>query len=122
MDKYPLLAEGKSPMVPKTRRISMWVNPLLLVLGLYGVSARGQELRKTIANPTPVYPQLAKRMQLAGVVKIEVVIGPDGKIKDSKVIGGHPVLVEAAMTALRDWKYEKTNSETKTQVEFNFHY
>jgi protein TonB len=71
--------------------------------------ARGQEFRRTIANPAPVYPQLAKRMQLAGVVKIEVLIDPDGKIKDCKVIGGHPVLVEAAMNALPDWKYEKTN-------------
>ena len=110
-------------MVPKTRRISLWVNPLLLLaLGLYGASARGQEFRRTIANPAPVYPQLAKRMQLAGVVKIEVLIDPDGKIKDCKVIAGHPVLVEAAVTALRDWKYEKTNSETKTQIEFKFHY
>jgi protein TonB len=75
-----------------------------------------------ISNPAPVYPEVAKRMQLAGVVKIDVVVGPDGKIKESKVIGGHPVLVDAALTALRDWKYEKANSETKKQVEFKFHF
>jgi outer membrane biosynthesis protein TonB len=59
---------------------------------------------------------------MLGVVKIEVVVGPDGKIKEAKAIGGHPILVDAAMIALRDWKYEKTNSETKTQVEFKFHF
>jgi len=95
---------------------------LLVVLSLYAVTSTGQELRKTISNSPPVYPEIAKRMQLAGVVKIELVIGPDGKIKDSKVIGGHPILVDAATAALRDWKYEKTNSETKTQVEFKFHF
>ena len=95
---------------------------LVLSIGLFAASARGQELRKTIANPAPTYPEMARRMQLTGVVKIEVVVAPDGKIKDSKVIGGHPVLVDAAMTALHDWKYEKANSETKTQVEFKFHF
>jgi TonB family protein len=95
---------------------------LILSVGLSAASAGGQELRKIIANPAPVYPEMARRMQLAGVVKIEVVIAPDGKIKDSKVIGGHPVLVDAAMTALHDWKYEKANSETRTQVEFKFHF
>jgi len=48
-------------------------------------------------------------VQLTDVVKIEVVIDPDGKVNDCKVIGGHPVRVEAAMNGLRDWKYEKTN-------------
>ena len=104
-------------------RISSWVAYLLLMaISFWGFAARGQEVRKAISNPAPVYPQVAKRMQLEGVVKIDVVVGPDGKIKESKVIGGHPVLVDAAMTALRDWTYEKANSETKTQVEFKFHF
>jgi TonB family protein len=93
-----------------------------MAISFWGFAARGQEVRKTISNPAPVYPEVAKRMQLAGVVKIDVVVGPDGKIKESKVIGGHPVLVDAALTALRDWKYEKANSETKKQVEFKFHF
>jgi TonB family protein len=95
---------------------------LLIVLVLCTAAARGQELRKPIANPPPVYPEMAKRMQLVGVVKIEVVVGPEGKIKEAKVIGGHPVLVDAAMLALRDWRFEKSNSETKTQLEFKFHF
>jgi outer membrane biosynthesis protein TonB len=37
------------------------------------------------------------------------------------VIGGHPVLVESALRALRDWKYEKASSETTVQLEFKFH-
>jgi TonB family protein len=93
-----------------------------MAISFWGFATRGQEVRKAISNPAPVYPEVAKRMQLAGVVKIDVVVGPDGKIKESKVIGGHPVLVDAALTALRDWKYEKSNSETKKQVEFKFHF
>jgi protein TonB len=108
-------------MFLNSARYFAWL--LLLSIGLCVASARGQqEVRKIVANPAPVYPEMARRMQLSGVVKIEVVVAPDGKIKDSKVIGGHPVLVDAAMTALHDWRYEKGNSETKTQVEFKFHF
>lgn len=92
-----------------------------IALSLCALQATGQEARKAVSRPTPLYPEIAKPMRLAGVVKIEVVIGTDGKIKDTKVIGGHPILVEAALEALHDWKYEKASSETKIQVEFKFH-
>lgn len=95
---------------------------LLMAVSFCGITAKPQEGRRAVSHPAPVYPELARRMQLTGVVKIEVVVGPDGKITDSKVVGGHPLLVDAAMAALREWKYEKANSETKEQVEFKFHF
>ena len=54
------------------------------------VSVFGQESRKIVANPAPVYPQLAKRDRLSGTVKVLVTIAPDGHIKDAKVVGGSP--------------------------------
>jgi TonB family protein len=94
---------------------------LLLALSAYILTASGQEARKRLASPQPSYPELARRMGLSGVVKIELVIGADGEITESKVIGGHPLLADAALKALRDWKYEKAKSETKIEVEFKFH-
>jgi TonB family protein len=91
-----------------------------VVLSLCALLAAGQEARKAISRPSPSYPEIAKKMHLAGVVKIEVVVGTDGRIKDTKVIGGHPILVEAALEALHDWKYEKASSESKIQLEFKF--
>jgi hypothetical protein len=44
-------------------------------------------------------------VHLAGTVKVQVVIGPEGKIKDVKVIGGHPLLVDAVQETLKSWKY-----------------
>jgi TonB family protein len=54
------------------------------------------------------------------VVKIEVVIGADGQIKDTKVIGGHPVLVSSALDALKKWKYEPAKTETTATLQFDF--
>ena len=69
---------------------------LLMSLGVCAPQAFGQEARKLLVKPTPTYPEVAKRLNLEGTVKIEVVVGPDGEITGTKVIGGHPILVEAA--------------------------
>jgi TonB-like protein len=57
---------------------------ILLAMGLtLGVpSLHAQENRKLISNPTPAYPEMARRFRLSGVVKVQVLIAPDGQIKD----------------------------------------
>ncbi|MCU1241547.1 MAG: TonB-like protein [Candidatus Acidoferrum typicum] len=83
-------------------------------------STLGQESRKAIAKPTPRYPEIAKQLKLVGTVKIEVVIGPDGKVKNTNVVGGHPVLIDATLVALKEWKYEPAKSETTATLTFDF--
>ena len=67
------------------------------------------------------YPEVAKRARLSGTVKVEVLIASDGIIKDVKVIGGHPLFVDATMEALKKWKYVPSNTEASVSLEFNFH-
>jgi TonB family protein len=81
----------------------------------------GQEARKAISKPTPRYPEVAKQMRLVGTVKVEVIIGPDGKVKSTNVIGGHPVLIDATLVALKEWKYEPAKTETAATLTFDFH-
>ena len=95
---------------------------LALSVSFAALRSSAQEDRKRLSSPQPQYPELARRMNLSGVVKIEVVVGANGEIKESKVLGGHPLLAEAALKALRDWKFERANSESKIQVEFKFHF
>jgi TonB family protein len=64
---------------------------------------------------------MAKRMALTGTVKIEIVVGPDGQIKNTRVLGGHPLFVDAALDALKKWKYAPASMETTTILEFDFH-
>ena len=49
---------------------------------------------------------LARRMSIRGTVKMIVVVPPNGNLKDTKVVGGNPLLVNAAMDALKKWKFE----------------
>jgi TonB family protein len=92
----------------------------VMVLGLIAVSVFGQSARKILAQTNPVYPPMAKTLHLTGTVKVQVVIAPDGQIKEAKVIGGHPLFVETTLEALKRWKYAPANAETTADLEFNF--
>lgn len=96
---------------------------LAIVLILSAADSRAQESRKIISHPAPVYPEAAKRLSLSGTVKVQLVIASDGhiKIKEVKVIGGHPLPVAAVQEALKDWKYEPAKTESAVLLEFNFH-
>jgi len=94
---------------------------LVMALSLGVANLQAQDGRKVLSNPVPAYPEVAKRMRLVGTVKVQIVIGVDGRIKDKTFIGGHPVLVSAVEETLKNWKYAPSSGETTTQLEFNFH-
>ena len=77
--------------------------------------------RKVKSRTTPTYPELARRMNVSGKVKIEVVIAPDGRVKTTRVVGGHPLLVQTCQDALKEWKFVVSSEETTQIVEFEFH-
>lgn len=107
-------------MEMKTRKSAAKVL-LTMALGLVVPGLRAQEARKALYSPTPTYPETARQFRLSGVVKVQVLIAPDGQIKDVKVIGGHPLLVNAVEDALKNWKYAPASSETTATLVFNFH-
>ena len=106
----------------KLYRLSI-VGAMLLGECLLGnVLALGQEAmaRKIKSQVAPAYPDLARRMSITGVVKIQVRVDKSGTVKDTKLIGGHPVLANAALDAIKRWKYEPASDETVGIVEFRF--
>jgi len=78
------------------------------------------DTRKPVANPNPEYPEIARRMNISGTVKVELVIAADGTILSAKVLGGHPLLADAVQKALRKWKYAPGAGETTMQLDFKF--
>ena len=68
----------------------------------------------------PVYPELARRLSLGGKVKVEAVVAPDGHVKSARAVGGHPVLVQSCVDAMKEWKFEPTPEETTQVIEFEF--
>ena len=104
-----------------TRKILAAAAGSLLVLSLAGAQTANDEGKRKRKTKTAVtYPDLARRMQIAGKLKIEVVITPDGRVRSAKAIGGHPILVQTCLEAVKEWKYEPAGEETTQIVEFEF--
>ena len=87
---------------------------------LPGRAQQDEITRKVKSKVFPSYPELARRMSIAGVVKVQVVVAPNGSVKSTKVVGGHPLLVNAAMDAIKKWKFEPASEESTGIVEFKF--
>lgn len=93
------------------------------LLGLILVQALpAQELaRKVVAKTAPTYPELAKKMHLTGKVKVEVVVSAAGSVSSAKLVGGNPVFEQSAIEAVKQWRFQPADKETKGIVllEFN---
>lgn len=76
--------------------------------------------RKVSARVAPAYPELAKKMHIHGVVRIEAIVKANGTVKSTRILGGNPVLVEAAQDAVGKWKFEPAQSETTEVVQLAF--
>ena len=110
----------------KKRSWLIWAVVLLASMLGAGTFARAQKgdtdegKRKVRSKVMPGYPELARRMNLSGKVKIEVVISPDGRVLKTKVIGGHPLLVSPSVEAVMKWRFVPSAEETTQVVEFDF--
>ena len=102
------------------RLIPQFILTLFMGSILFVNHAAAADTRKALANPSPEYPEIARRMNINGVVKVELEISADGTIKSAKILGGHPVLADAVQKALKRWKYAPASSDTTLQVEFRF--
>jgi protein TonB len=76
--------------------------------------------RKPKTKVMPTYPDVARRMNITGTVRLAVVVSPNGTVKSSKAIGGHPILVNAALEAMKQWKFEPAPADSNGIVEFKF--
>lgn len=64
--------------------------------------------RKLLSKVKPEYPELARRNEIQGIVWVEIHIDKEGKVEQVNRIDGHPVLVQAAMEAVKQWQYAPT--------------
>jgi TonB family protein len=83
------------------------------------------QLGKIVEHVEPDYPTLARQTRIQGTVRLHAIIGTDGHVEELEVISGHPLLVQAAMEAVRKWRYAPTTwngqpVEVDTTIDFIF--
>ncbi len=92
---------------------------LCVTLLVSSASAAVQE-RKVVRREEPEYPPIAARMNLHGTVKLKIWISPVGTVRRLEYIGGHPLLAESALKAVKTWEYQASAQESTTVVELKF--
>lgn len=73
--------------------------------------------RKVKSSVKPAYPDVARQMHITGTVRLEATVAADGHVRDTRVIGGSPMLAQEATNAVKKWKYEEAPKETVETVE-----
>ena len=91
-----------------------------VVLGAAQSQSSATEVRRIVRKTVPSYPEIAKRMNLSGTVKVLATVSPDGTVKTVQPMGGSPVLIQAAEDAVYKWKFVPANGESKEPIELRF--
>lgn len=63
---------------------------------------------RLVNKVTPLYPPLARQTRISGTVRLHAIIGKNGGVEQLQVVSGHPLLVQSALDAVRQWRYQPT--------------
>lgn len=111
-------------MSRRTALAALAILGLVLTVRVISIVAQQNQneeiVRRAKVKVQPSYPDLARRMNITGSVKIQVVVAPNGMVKDAKVVGGHPVLASSALEAARKWRFEPGPEESSGIIDFKF--
>ena len=76
--------------------------------------------RKIKTKVVPVEPELARKLKLVAIVKVQVTIAPNGAVQQAKALGGHPLLIAPSVDAAKQFRYEPGDSTTTAVIEFHY--
>jgi len=76
--------------------------------------------RKVITRVEPEYPDALKRLYIGGVVRVEVLVAPNGVVKSTRLLGGSPILGQSTMKAVKQWKYAPAAGDEVLTVKLEF--
>lgn len=80
----------------------------------------GESKRKVVSKVMPAYPDIARNLRIKGTVRIEAVVAPNGSVKSTHVLGGHPLLAQTAEQSVHKWRWENAPAESKELVDVKF--
>lgn len=76
--------------------------------------------RRLISQFDPEYPETLKRLGIGGTVRLHITIAPKGNVEKVEVLGGNPILAEAAISAVKHWIYSTSHSHSSAEITVPF--
>jgi outer membrane biosynthesis protein TonB len=104
-----------------------YVVPLFLLCShCFGLAGKAQSQqtstessRQILRKTAPAYPEVARRINLGGTVRVIAIVAADGNVKSVEPKGGSPIQLKAAEDAVAKWKFA-TGSESQELIEVHF--
>jgi len=115
--------EEVAAYVAKTRGAIGYVSSTAPVDGVKTLTVYQSEsdgARKLISRVEPAYPAILLSNHIGGTVRVKVTIASNGTVEDVELIGGNPILGEAAMAAVKKWVYAAGRSRTQAEISIPF--
>jgi TonB family protein len=76
--------------------------------------------RRIVRKLVPNYPEIARKMNLTGTVRVMATVAPDGTVRSVEAVGGSPLLIKASEDSLYKWKFAPAAVESKELIELHF--
>jgi TonB family protein len=94
---------------------------MAVAMAVHAADAHPSDNKRALKTKVmPEYPELAKRVNIKGAVRLELLVKPDGHVNKVSVLGGNPVLVQAAVEAVKKWRYVPASTESTIVVKLDF--
>jgi TonB family protein len=94
---------------------------LVLALSFFPAAAVPQELQpKLLKKVVPAYPEILKKMNVSGTVRISATIAPDGSVKDVEARGGNAIFIDSVAAAVRNWKFAPADRQRTADISVTF--
>ncbi|MDR3774764.1 MAG: energy transducer TonB [Terracidiphilus sp.] len=82
--------------------------------------AKAADERAIKSKVAPAYPEIAKRMRITGIVKVEATVDAEGKVTAVKTLSGNRTLASAAEEAVSKWRFAPGDGNSTVDVDLNF--
>ena len=102
------------------------VIPSIIFALVFAMAAQAQgqpsadSSRRVVHKVVPTYPDLARKMNLTGTVRVLATVAPDGTVRSLQAMGGSPVLIKATEDSVYKWKFASAAAESKELIELHF--
>jgi periplasmic protein TonB len=99
---------------------TLWVFTIVILCAVGFAQDEQVSSRKIITRVQPQYPALAHQAHLTGTAKLLAKVNTNGKVESIQILGGHPLLAQAASVAVTQWRWEPSSETTQETVVVKF--
>jgi len=105
---------------PRYKFLGLLLSVALLMLSGASSASAQETSRKILKRVKVQYPAVLKERQIGGVVRLRVNVRADGTVRDMEVVGGNPILAEAAQKSVKQWIFAPGTAESTVEISVVF--